>query len=232
MHMSKLKKQLKHLSYKILPGDVVDIVSLVRRHLYEKRIKQQKLNKNLAVIKALLKSDRPIKLELGSGKRPGMEDWTSIDLYDDSDLQLDLSEPLPFPDNCVGEIYSSHVLEHFFYHQLTQLLAECYRVLKPGGIFNVVVPDAKIYLTGYLSSQQFYYQEYCLYNTGLSYKAKIDYVNYMAYMGGHHRHMFDEESLLITLANAGFKNVKLREFNPDIDIDSRKYESIYAIGEK
>lgn len=46
---------------------------------------------------------------------------------------------LPFPDNSIESIISHHCLEHvrdgFIF-----LMDECYRVLKPGGIFRIIVP--------------------------------------------------------------------------------------------
>jgi hypothetical protein len=51
-------------------------------------------------------------------------------------------------------------------------------------------------------------------------------------MDGHHNYMFDEENLLFILKSAGFRNVHVRQFNPDLDIKQRDYESIYAEAEK
>ena len=61
---------------------------------------------------------------------------------------------------------------------------------------------------------------------------KIDYINYMAYMDGVHKYMFDEENLLHILKTKGFNDVKLRVFDSQIDLKSRDYESIYAQGIK
>jgi hypothetical protein len=54
----------------------------------------------------------------------------------------------------------------------------------------------------------------------------------MAYMDGHHRYMFDSENLIVLLQKAGFRNVKLRQFDPEIDNLERDFESIYASAEK
>lgn len=43
---------------------------------------------------------------------------------------------------------------------------------------------------------------------------------------------FDEENLPLILPKAGFKDVKLREFDPTLDLQQRIYESIYAEGKK
>jgi len=231
--MPEFRNVLKNLAYKMLPNDFVDIMLHVRRHFYWKRINRIASRNNEAIIKALLKSNRPIKLELGSGRRSGMEDWTSLDLAKDADIRLDLSQPLPFPNNCVAKIYSSHLLEHFAYPKpMVDLLSECYRILKIGGIFSVAVPNARIYLEAYTSSDAFDYRKYCSYNVGLSFKAKIDFVNYMAYMGGAHYHLFDEYNLITILSEAGFKNVTRRNFDSALDLESRRFQSIYAEGTK
>jgi hypothetical protein len=54
----------------------------------------------------------------------------------------------------------------------------------------------------------------------------------MAYMDGQHKYMFDEENLIFILKSKGFRNVKLRQFDPTLDLKERDYESIYAEGEK
>lgn len=67
-------------------------------------------------------------------------------------LRLDLRKPLPFPDDRFVAVYSSHTLEHLFYEDAVRLLKECCRVLKPGGICRIVVPDLRAAVTKYVSS--------------------------------------------------------------------------------
>lgn len=56
----------------------------------------------------------------------------------------------------------------------------------------------------------------------------IDYVNYIAYMDGHHKYMFDIENLLRILELTKFPNVRQRRFDPILDMKEREFESIYA----
>lgn len=185
-------------------------------------------SKNQHLIQFLLDSGRPIKIELGSSQKR-MEGWITMDLDPQSDLCMDLSQPLPFPDNCVEEIYSSHLFEHFsFPYPMLNLLSECYRILKPGGFFKIAVPNARIYIESYQNPEQFDPQKYCLYTPAYHYHSKIDFINYIAYMDGHHRYLFDEENLPKVIAHGGFENVKLRDFEPGLDLESRSHESIYA----
>lgn len=62
--------------------------------------------------------------------------------------------------------------------------------------------------------------------------SRIDYVNYIAYMDGHHKYMFDEQNLIVILENKGFRNVRLRNFDPSLDLKERDFESIYAEAQK
>ena len=54
----------------------------------------------------------------------------------------DLSQ---FPDESVTEIYASHVYEHLSYQgELQKAMREANRVLKPGGLFRLGVPDLEV----------------------------------------------------------------------------------------
>src|SRR3989338_5668159 len=52
-----------------------------------------------------------------------------------------LLRPLEFADNTFYAVYHSHLLEHLPKRYVPVFLQECWRVLKPGGILRVVVPD-------------------------------------------------------------------------------------------
>jgi hypothetical protein len=97
---------------------------------------------------------------------------------------------------------------------------------------SIVVPDTRIYLNGYFHPEEFDYKKLCYYNTGLTCKHRMDFVNYVFYMDGHHRYMFDDENILEILRDAGFKEVQLRTFDPMLDQEARRDESIYAEGLK
>lgn len=201
-------------------------------HCAVQRFKSLKQNaiiqeRNHQIIDALLKSNNPVKLEFGAGENRGIPGWTYADLNDKCDLILDLSKPLPLPSNCVDMIYSSHLLEHFYYIELNNFLKECLRILRPGGVFSAAVPNAGIYLNAYQNAAEFDAEQFCYYKPALNYHSKIDYVNYMAYMEGHHRFLFDEENIVLILQCVGFNNVKLREFDKELDLGFRDCESLY-----
>jgi predicted SAM-dependent methyltransferase len=71
------------------------------------------------------------------------EEWTNIDMNVNSPFVLahNLLKGLPFEDDSFDVVYHSQVLEHFPKSEAPHFIAECYRVLKPGGALRVVVPN-------------------------------------------------------------------------------------------
>ena len=63
-------------------------------------------------------------------------------------------------------------------------------------------------------------------------KSLIDQINYIAYMNGEHKYLFDSQNLVNIFKIAGFSEVKLTNFDPEIDPFDRKAESIYCEARK
>lgn len=78
--------------------------------------------------------------------------WENVDFKSDLPdvVSYDLNQGIPYESDFFDAVYHSHLLEHFFKDQAPLFLMECFRVLKPGGVIRVVVPDletiAKLYL--------------------------------------------------------------------------------------
>jgi SAM-dependent methyltransferase len=79
--------------------------------------------------------------------------WTNVDFVSTGKdvIAHNLLAGIPFEDKKFEVVYHSHVLEHFPKDKALHFINECYRVLKPGGIIRVAIPDleriAKNYLT-------------------------------------------------------------------------------------
>jgi SAM-dependent methyltransferase len=69
--------------------------------------------------------------------------WVNLDVSppDPAVRRWDARIGLPFSDGTVEACYASHVLEHLSKVEASRLLAECRRVLRPGGVIRIVVPD-------------------------------------------------------------------------------------------
>lgn len=81
-------------------------------------------------------------INLGAGRMP-IAGYRSLDSqpYDGVD-DVCRVPPLPYEDATVAHIYSGHFFEHLPPWDVEPLLAECWRVLIPGGTLTIVVPDA------------------------------------------------------------------------------------------
>lgn len=193
-------------------------------------------------IRKILSEKRELFIELGAGDRKGRPGWVTIDISRKCDLFWDLTYGIPFPDESVSMIYSSHLFEHLTFREGQRFLDECKRVLRPGGTFSICVPNARLFIEAYLNPGSLI--ESCLtsatpdlkknfvYTPAYNFTTRMDLINYTAYMNGKHHYMFDEENLLFILKAKGFTKVRLRTFNPELDLAMRDFESMYAEAEK
>ena len=58
---------------------------------------------------------------------------------------------IPHAGGSVDAIYSSHMIEHLDRREAAGFLGECRRVLKPGGILRIVVPDLRVTVNDYVA---------------------------------------------------------------------------------
>lgn len=93
-------------------------------------------------IRILAERDAHLKgllcVDIGGGLNP-WPNYTTVDLRTDADYVHDLNDGIPLPDNSVGVLNASHILEHL--HDKTKIMAEIHRVLAPGGWAFIEVPS-------------------------------------------------------------------------------------------
>ncbi|MEN8263812.1 MAG: methyltransferase domain-containing protein [Nitrospirota bacterium] len=92
-------------------------------------------------------------LNIGCGNRFN-KDWINIDFnsHHSAVTAHNLLEGIPLQDGHVEVVYQSHLLEHFPKDRAQFLLSECMRVLKPGGVLRIAVPDLEGIARAYLKS--------------------------------------------------------------------------------
>lgn len=97
-----------------------------------------------------------IKLDIGSGGKAASylgAGWLGVDPYvEDADIKAPMWQ-LPFDDNSIDEIFTSHALEHIAKAEIIPTLKEWYRVLKPGGKVTIRVPDLEWCVRHWLQHQ-------------------------------------------------------------------------------
>jgi len=173
----------------------------------------------------------PLKLNLGCGSL-SLPGWVNIDLVGlPVDLRWNLSRKLPFADNSIDAIFHEHVQEHIDAYQGYFLTKECFRVLKPGGIYRVVMPDANKYIRSYMDPHHAFLREW----RGLPFTPMMSLVE--EFYGFNHRSIYDYETLDLYMRMAGFSRVEPSEMGksriaPCPDSEWRSPDSFYVEAEK
>jgi predicted SAM-dependent methyltransferase len=170
----------------------------------------------------------PLRLHLGSGgvNKPG---WLNIDLaLGRADVAWDLSTGIPFPTSSVDAIFHEHMLEHLDLPTGFAFSRECLRVLKPGGILRIAVPDAGHLLGSYAGTADRGWAE--------SRPTPMLAVNALFYEHGH-RAMYDADTLTLMLCAAGFAHATRSEFGggdlqPSPDSRVRRDGTLYVEARK
>jgi len=115
----------------------------------------------------------------------------------------DLRKPFPWRDGSVDVIYTSNAIEHLKKRDGENCLRECARVLRPGGILRVVVPNLRGYVREYMRGQipapDLLTHLNVVEARGLSRAREI----LAMYSGGSHCCMYDEPSMLALLQDCG-----------------------------
>jgi SAM-dependent methyltransferase len=66
----------------------------------------------------------------------------------------DIVRGLPVPDRSAAAVYCSHVLEHLARDEMPIALRNTLRILVPGGVFRLVVPDLRWRVCRYLDAAE------------------------------------------------------------------------------
>ena len=166
-----------------------------------------------------------MKLHIGSGPNI-LKGWLNIDeqhfpqLSEEEYFQFDLRKPMPFTENSVDFIYSEHFIEHVPLEDGKRIFKDCFKFLKPGGVFRIATPDLKILVEAYLVKNTPPYYV----GTGWHPATPCQLLNEGVRYWGH-QFIYDEEELTDTLRSVGFGNVYRAEYNKSKYIELNGIES-------
>lgn len=92
-----------------------------------------------------------VKIDLGSGFSP-KDGYFNLDVRKVPKVNI-LAEArkLPFRDNSIDELRASHIIEHFSYVEIREVLEEWHRTLKPNGRLKIRAPDLDFLCKAYVS---------------------------------------------------------------------------------
>jgi predicted SAM-dependent methyltransferase len=135
-------------------------------------------------------------------------------------LYGDIVNGLPVEENSCTGIYASHILEHLSLEDFRKALSNTYKILKPYGIFRLVVPDLEVLTKSYISSQSPTASIEFIETTGLGSRNRAKGLTAVieAVLGnGQHLWMWDYKSLKHELEMQGFIEIRRAEFNDSVD---------------
>lgn len=96
-------------------------------------------------ISKFTESHDSLQLMIGAGPN-ALDGWLGTDLTPrGSAIFLDATKPFPFETGSVTRIHTEHMIEHIPFDAAEGMLAECHRVLTPGGRIRVATPDFDVF---------------------------------------------------------------------------------------
>lgn len=145
-------------------------------------------------------------------------------------IRRDLSKPFRWGDGSARAIYSSHMVEHFARAEAQRLLHECLRVLAPGGVLRLVLPDVNAGVRDYLEQKAAGKARAADELVGsLFYSSNGDMprLRRLAFGLLHrpHQWMYDADSMKALLTDVGFRRVRERAYREGVCPDLATLET-------
>jgi predicted SAM-dependent methyltransferase len=208
-------------------------LKIALRHIFHFR----RVRRRLAALK-----DCRVNIGCGPMPTPG---WINLDVLPFPNVYYwDCRRGLPFLDNAVAAIYSEHSFEHLDLEtEAKPYLQECLRVLRPGGVLRLVVPDAGAYLQIYGKSWESFakmrplernHQNWRDRWSPHTFSTQMEFINFVFRQDYEHKFVYDEETLLLFLRTAGFSKAIRQSYgvsaDPEMtrDREDRNKESLYV----
>lgn len=175
----------------------------------------------------------------------GMISKKSLNIaWNKSVVYMNLNKRFKFKDSSIDIIYTSHLLEHIQKDRVDNFLNEIKRVLKPGGILRIVVPDFEVLVRDYIKHKETKCKgalEQFLLSLNMHRPVNRTFVERMYdYIWDFHTHkwMYDKETLYDLLDEKGFRDLKIFGWGVSgienmTDLEKKEYYgSIYIEGIK
>lgn len=160
--------------------------------------------------------------------------WINVDRddYQDRAIRHDITDgPLPFEAECYDLIVANHSLQALGWFDLPHALSEFHRVLAPGGVLRVIVPDVLAGFAAHARLDRDWFPNEEEETTAEAFSRWLTW-------GGSNLTCFTGESLYWCLTKAGFRAERvsfgdtLSTVPEACDLDSRPNESIFMDGVK
>lgn len=193
--------------------------------------------------------DAPRYLNLGCGDQI-LAGFLNLDFFTTPkiDYGADLRYPLALESNAFDGVFSEHTVEHLTYAESAALLRECHRILKPGGLLRIVVPDLALFIRHYSAGDQQWFAAWeRLMFSGSTDPARarrllstpLEAISFVTQEYGH-LSAWDFETLAVYAGRCGFSEITRQAFRQgalpallvDLDAEDRKFVSLYLEARK
>jgi predicted SAM-dependent methyltransferase len=158
-------------------------------------------------------------MNLGSAN-DHLDDYVAVDFFsNDIAYGADFRYPFLIDDAVFDGIFTEHTLEHLSYAEVARVLAECRRILKPGGVIRIVVPDLSIFVENYASNNAAWFRDWereVLKPRGRSMISRMEALSFVTQENGH-RSAWDFETMERFLVQAGFAEIRKCAFREGCD---------------
>jgi predicted SAM-dependent methyltransferase len=208
-----------------------------RVQLWERDHVEASARADKIIIDDYLREHTVRKLQIGAGDN-SIAGWLSTDNAPVSEgiVRLDATREFPFGDAVFDYAYSEHMIEHLTLSDARKMVAEMYRVLKPGGRVRIATPDLQVFaalcLDGSTETQRAYVDWAVReYNPDSGFVSPSVVVNQM-FRGWGPQFLYDQETLSKVLSQAGFSGITRCEVGKSEDPELAKLEGHWRkIGE-
>ncbi|MEK7555434.1 MAG: methyltransferase domain-containing protein [Patescibacteria group bacterium] len=128
-------------------------------------------------------------------------------------LLYDVRLKLPFSDDSATIIYVSNILEHFYLDELANILKEFRRIMRPGGILRIVVPDLEKSISSYIQKDSQFFSDFPRNFKSIGGR----FVN-LIFCDSQHKTAFDFNFIKELLAAVGFssKNIYKKSYGQSL----------------
>lgn len=159
---------------------------------------------------ALAAAAQPLKIHLGCGG-VSFEGWVNVDLENSTvaNLLWNLTDPFPLPDRCCSLIYSEHVIEHFTVEDGLKIFRESFRLLAPGGVLRIAMPNLEHSVESYVNDS--WRPDFNRWEELRDVKTRCEALNVAMRWWGH-LWLYDREELHRRLREAGFTQLRDAEW--------------------
>jgi predicted SAM-dependent methyltransferase len=170
-----------------------------------------------------LRRDGRRKLQLGSGGKR-LTGWVNSDIDPRAEMIAIVGWPLPFARASLQRIYMEHVLEHVPYETAVRFLVEARRVLEPGGVIRIAVPDLEELCRGYQQDDWRQRFDWVKWPQFAFIQTRAQMLN-MSFRWWGHSHLYDREEMIRAIREAGFLEFEFVERGASRHEDLRGLET-------